>query len=229
MLNFALDKDSDDYKMILNYLQKTYEPVKVGDIEYGVSVDNIFAVETNAHSSYDEIKKLPNKVLLWCVVYKFFFTGTRTSNLLRHLHKGYLPSICHLPVPGYMFGRAIVCSDAAAEAARYGFTAVDRPEGFLVLAIASLGDQITEPKSPPENTKSLEDKKLGVKGLGRKKTDESEHFAWKDDIKVPCGRLVPSEHNDSPLNTMSMLLMILNRFLVGVKYEEKGAVMETKE
>ena len=48
------------------------------------------------------------------------------------------------------FGRAIVCSDAAAEAARYGFTAVDRPEGFLVLAIASLGDQITELKSPPE-------------------------------------------------------------------------------
>lgn len=27
-----LHKNSDDYKMILNYLQKTYEPVKVGDI-----------------------------------------------------------------------------------------------------------------------------------------------------------------------------------------------------
>lgn len=48
------------------------------------------------------------------------------------------------------FGRAIVCSDAAAEAARYGFTAVDRPEGFLILAVASLGDQITELNSPPE-------------------------------------------------------------------------------
>lgn len=28
----ALQKDSDDYKMILNYLEKTYEPVKLGDI-----------------------------------------------------------------------------------------------------------------------------------------------------------------------------------------------------
>lgn len=27
-----LDKDTDDYKMIVNYLEKTYEPVKVGDI-----------------------------------------------------------------------------------------------------------------------------------------------------------------------------------------------------
>lgn len=27
-----LEKNSDDYKMILNYLEKTYEPVKLGDI-----------------------------------------------------------------------------------------------------------------------------------------------------------------------------------------------------
>lgn len=38
-----------------------------------------------------------------------------------------------------------------------------------------------------------------MKGLGRKKTDESEHFVWRDDIKVPRGRLVPSAHKDSPL------------------------------
>lgn len=51
------------------------------------------------------------------------------------------------------FGPAIVCSDAAAEAARYGFTAVDRPEGFLVLAIASLGNQVMEAKKTPEVSK----------------------------------------------------------------------------
>ncbi|XP_062171215.1 protein ADP-ribosyltransferase PARP3 [Alnus glutinosa] len=220
-----LDKQSDDYKMILNYLERTYEPVKVGDTEYGVTVDNIFSVESNALPSYDEIKNLPNKVLLWC--------GTRNSNLLRHLHKGFLPSICQLPVPGYMFGRAIVCSDAAAEAARYGFTAVDRPEGFLILAIASLGDQITELNSPPEDTKSLEEKKLGVKGVGKRKTDESEHFVWKDGIKVPCGRLLPSEHKDSPLEYNEYAVydpkQVSIRFLVGVKYEEKGRVVDTEE
>lgn len=40
---------------------------------------------------------------------------------------------------------------------------------------------------------------MGVKALGRKKTDESEHFVWKDDIRVPCGTLIASEHKDSPL------------------------------
>lgn len=27
-----VDKDSDDYKMIVNYLEKTYEPVAVADV-----------------------------------------------------------------------------------------------------------------------------------------------------------------------------------------------------
>lgn len=44
----------------------------------------------------------------------------------------------------------------------------------------------------------LEEKKHGVIGRGRKKTDESEHTVWND-VKVPCGKLVPSEHKDSPL------------------------------
>ncbi|KAB2606499.1 poly [ADP-ribose] polymerase 3 [Pyrus ussuriensis x Pyrus communis] len=174
-----MDKESDDYKMILTYMEKTYEPVKVGDVVrthvYNrVFVDNIFVIESSASPSLDEIKKLPNKILPY---FWFFVCRTRSSNMSRHLHKGFLPAICSLPVPGYMvfLEGPIVCSDATPEAARYGFTTVDRPEGFLVLA----------------DIKSLEEKKVGVKGLGRKKTDESEHFLWQDDIKVPCGRLVP--------------------------------------
>ncbi|KAI4340457.1 hypothetical protein MLD38_025289 [Melastoma candidum] len=243
-----VEKDSADYKMIVNYLKKTYEPVKLGDIAYGVSVENVYAVESRAAPSYEEIRKLPNKCLLWCG--KSLQTmcistrestksdiliseGTRTSNLMRHLNKGFQPAVCTIPVPGYMFGRAIICSDAAAEAARYGFTAVDRPEGVLVLAIASLGDQVVEVNHPPEDTKSWEEGKIGVKGLGRKKTDEFEHFTWKDDIKVPCGKLIPSDHKDSPLEYNEYAVydpkQTSIRFLVGVKYEEQGVIMETEE
>ncbi|KAL8245422.1 hypothetical protein R6Q59_011680 [Mikania micrantha] len=129
-----------------------------------------------------------------------------------------------------MFGRAIVCSDAAAEAARFGYTAVDRPDGFLVLAVASLGDEITEVTSPPEDTKFLEEKKAGVRGLGRKKTDEKEHFVWKDDIKVPCGSLVASEHKDSILEFNEYAVydpkQVCIRFLVGVKFEEQNVEYE---
>lgn len=57
--------------MIINYLEKTYEPIKVGEISYDVSVENILAVDLSAGPSYEEIKKLPNKVLLWCGIGSF--------------------------------------------------------------------------------------------------------------------------------------------------------------
>ncbi|KAF8403271.1 hypothetical protein HHK36_011372 [Tetracentron sinense] len=216
-----VEKESEDYKMIPNYLEQTYETVKVEDITYGISVNNIFAVDSSACLSYEEIKKLPNKVLLWC--------ATRSSNLLKHLHEGFFPAICSLPVPGYMFGKAIVCSDTAAKAAQYGFTAVDRPEGFLVLAVASLGDQITEFKTPPESLKT----RNRMKGLGKKNPDESEHTVWKDDIKVPCGRLIPSRLEDSLLEYNEYAVydpkQVSISFLVGVRIEEKGVVMDTEE
>uniref|UniRef100_A0A0E0CLG7 Poly [ADP-ribose] polymerase n=2 Tax=Oryza meridionalis TaxID=40149 RepID=A0A0E0CLG7_9ORYZ len=213
-------EDSEDYKMILKYLEKTYEPVKVGDVVYSATVERIYAVESSALPSYDEIKKLPNKVLLWC--------GTRSSNLLRHLRDGFVPAVCHIPVPGYMFGKAIVCSDAAAEAARYGFTAVDRPEGYLVLAVASLGKEIQEITGTPgsEDVKRMEEKKMGVKGVGRKTTDPSEHFTWRDGVTVPCGKLVPSTNKDGPLEYNEYAVydpkQVSIAFLVGVKYEEQN-------
>ncbi|WOL15509.1 hypothetical protein Cni_G24290 [Canna indica] len=220
-----LDKESDDYKMIVKYLETTYEPVKVGDVIYGASVENIFAVESSAGPSYEEVKKSPNKILLWC--------GTRSCNMLRHLHKGLLPAVCRIPVPGYMFGRAIVCSDTSAEAARYGFTAVDRPEGFLFLAVVAQGEQITEMSTAPNDTKELEEKKVSVRGLGRKKTEESEHFNWKDDVKVPCGRLIPSEHKDSPMEYNEYAVydpkQVCMRFVVAVKYDEQNMEMDAAE
>lgn len=36
-----LEEDTDDYKMIVNYLQKTYEPVKLADIVRPKSFYNI--------------------------------------------------------------------------------------------------------------------------------------------------------------------------------------------
>lgn len=76
----------------------------------------------------------------------------------------------------------------------------------------------------------LEEKKRGVIGLGRKRTDESEHFLWND-VKVPCGKLVPSEHKDSPLEYNEYAIynpqQASIRFLVAVKFEEKDVEYDT--
>ncbi|GKE13789.1 hypothetical protein Tco_1421366 [Tanacetum coccineum] len=73
--------------------------------------------------------------------------------LVNFRHKNFKPSEAHAQRILAGLGQL---SDAAAETARFGYTVVDRPEGFLVLAIASLGDEVTELTSPPENFKPSE-------------------------------------------------------------------------
>jgi hypothetical protein len=41
---------------------------------YGVSVERIYAVESSAFPSYEKIKNLPNKILLWCGMFLSRFT-----------------------------------------------------------------------------------------------------------------------------------------------------------
>lgn len=83
-----------------------------------------------------------------------------------------------------------------------------------------------------DSAAGLEEKKLGVVCRGRKKTDESEHFMW-DGIKVPCGKLVPSEYKDSPLEYNEYAVYdpekVSIRFVVAVKFEEKDVDYDTAE
>eukprot|EP01018_Ginkgo_biloba_P012770 Gb_02125 [translate_table: standard] len=209
-----LEKEAEDYKMILKYLDKTFEPIKFRDGSFRVTVDNIYMLEGSG-PTYQEVAKLPNKVLLWC--------GTGTCNLVRHISQGFLPAIFSAPEPRYMFGRGIYFTDSSAKAALYGFTAVDKKEGFLILAVASLGEKVIEMSKPPEDTEKLEKDKVGVKGIGKKTTDESEYFTWKDDIKVPCGSLILSGHDDSPLAYNEYVVynpkQVCLQFIVSVRFE----------
>jgi len=50
-----------------------------------------------------------------------------------------------------------------------------------------------------QEARVLEEKKMRVKGVGRKTPDESEHITWRDGVTVPCGKLVPSANKDGPL------------------------------
>ena len=96
------------------------------------------------------------------------------------------------------------------------------------MAVASLGEEIKEITGTPgaEDAKALEEKKIGVKGVGRKTTDESEHFTWRDDVRVPCGKLVPSRNKDGPLEYNEYAVYdpkkVSIQFLVGLRYEEQN-------
>ena len=60
-------------------------------------------------------------------------------------------TLSNLPITKILqFGQGLYCSDAAASAAMYGFTAVDRSEGYLILAVVAMGDEVLELTEPKE-------------------------------------------------------------------------------
>jgi len=68
------------------------------------------------------------------------------------LKNDFLLAIVSSPAPGYMFGRGIYCSDAAAKETQCVFHGLEKPQGFLVLAVASLGDKLIEMSKFQRNT-----------------------------------------------------------------------------
>ncbi|KAF5931138.1 hypothetical protein HYC85_032011 [Camellia sinensis] len=77
-----------------------------------------------------------------------------------------------------------------------------------------------------QEVKTMEERKVGVKGLGERKQMNQSTLFGRTDIEVPRGRLAPSEHKDSPLEYNEYAAYDPNqvsiRFLVAVKYEEQG-------
>ncbi|KAG0566014.1 hypothetical protein KC19_7G031700 [Ceratodon purpureus] len=89
-----LDHDGEDFKMILNYMSKTIEPVKFNDTEFKVSLQEACMIDSSGTSSLKDLEKMSNKTLIWC--------GTRTSNLLACMKLGMPPASIQAPVSGYM-------------------------------------------------------------------------------------------------------------------------------
>ncbi|XP_024370917.1 protein ADP-ribosyltransferase PARP3 [Physcomitrium patens] len=209
-----LDHDSEDYKMISNYLAKTIAPVKFMDSEYSVNLQEACLIDSAATPSLKDIKKMSNKQLLWC--------GTRTCNLLACMKVGMPPASIEAPASGYMFGEGWYCSDSAARAAQFGFTAVDRPEGYLILAVVGLGDEILELTKPEEDVSQYKKKKVAIKGLGKMTTDPDGYIKFEEDITVPCGPLIPGKE-DSPLDFNEFCvydsMQVKPHYLLRVRYE----------
>ncbi|KAL3681230.1 hypothetical protein R1sor_024186 [Riccia sorocarpa] len=212
----ALDREGEDFKMIKKYFETTMDPLKEADGEYNCLIEDAVMIKSKAAPSFEQMKKMPNKILLWC--------GMRTSNLLACMSRGFEPAIVEIPgVPGYCFGRGYYCSDAACKAAKYGFTAVDRPEGFVVLAVVSLGKEVLELAEPEKDVKEYEKSKKGIKGLGKRTPDEEGFFKYKDDILVPCGSLKDSGVEGAILDYNEYVVydakQVMPMFLVRTRFE----------
>jgi len=105
-----LDKNSDTYKLLLEYVENTHASTHTA---YKLSVEEIYEVGKEAENTRYR-KDITNKQLLW--------HGSRLTNFVGILSQGLRIAPPEAPVTGYMFGKGVYFADMVTKSANYCFT-----------------------------------------------------------------------------------------------------------
>lgn len=155
-----LDKASDTYQKILEYVRSTHGETHT---EYSINVEEVFEIErqgeTEQYIAHLKANShlIHNRKLLW--------HGSRITNYVGILSQGLRIAPAEAPVTGYMFGKGIYFSDVVSKSANYCRSTPKEPTGLLVLSEVALGDMYERTSS--EFVKQLPEKKQSLKGCGK--------------------------------------------------------------
>ncbi|CAG9535656.1 unnamed protein product [Cercopithifilaria johnstoni] len=186
----VLDKQSDEYKRILQYATNTHAPTHD---QYKLEVVDIIRVKREGESERFK-KNIPNHYLLW--------HGSRITNYAGILSQGLRIAPPEAPMTGYMFGKGIYFADLVSKSANYCHTV--NTEGFILLCEVALGEMQEE-----VNAKSIAKPNKGkhsVKGLGQMIPDPNEYFVTEDGVTIPMGKPVDTKRQD--------LTLLYNEYIV---------------
>ncbi|CAM6084251.1 unnamed protein product [Calypogeia fissa] len=209
-----LPHDSDDFKLVKKYLERTHAPTHR---EWQLELEDVFEVDREGESdAYAPYKKdMKNRMLLW--------HGSRTTNYVGILSQGLRIAPPEAPVTGYMFGKGLYFADLVSKSAQYCYTSKKNPTGLLLLCEVALG-KTKELKS----AKYMENPMSGThstKGVGKTVPLKSEFEVWDDNVTVPCGRPVTSGSSDSNLLYNEYIVydtaQVQLRFLLKVNFKHK--------
>uniref|UniRef100_A0A8R1Y175 Poly [ADP-ribose] polymerase n=1 Tax=Onchocerca volvulus TaxID=6282 RepID=A0A8R1Y175_ONCVO len=185
-----LDKQSDEYKRILQYAANTHAPTHD---QYKLEIIDIIRVKREGESERFK-KNIPNHYLLW--------HGSRITNYAGILSQGLRVAPAEAPVTGYMFGKGIYFADLISKSANYCYAI--NTEGFILLCEVALGEMQEE-----IDAKSITKPNRGkhsVKGLGQMIPDPSEYFITEDGVTIPMGKPVNTKRRD--------LTLLYNEYIV---------------
>ncbi|XP_038210824.1 poly [ADP-ribose] polymerase-like isoform X2 [Zerene cesonia] len=188
----ALDKNSQEFNMILEYFTNTQSKTHLNNFK--MHIDEIFLVEREGERErYEPYKSLHNRKLLW--------HGSRLSNISAILYEGLRIAPPEVIATGHMFGKGIYFADVATKSAQYIHATTDHPTGVLLLCEVALGNM--KKCYSNEYVTELPDEYQSVCGVGRNKPDPSHTVTLQDGTIVPLGNIVP---NDDMLSTQSQLI-----------------------
>ncbi|CDS36610.1 poly ADP ribose polymerase 1 [Echinococcus multilocularis] len=121
-----LDRDSEEFKRITEFLRVTHAPTHS---TYTLEVVDIFSLSREGEA--ERFKALDNRMMLW--------HGSRRTNWAGILAQGLRIAPPEAPSTGYMFGKGVYFSDMASKSANYCYTSPSASQGCLLLCEVALG------------------------------------------------------------------------------------------
>lgn len=189
-----LSKDSDEFKMICEYVANTHAKTHSN---YSLVVDEVFTVARKGERQrYRPFRDLPNRKLLW--------HGSRSTNFVGILSQGLRIAPPEAPVTGYMFGKGVYFADMASKSANYCNTNRSNNKGLMLLCEVALGNMYE--LTSAQHITRLPAGKHSCKGVGKTSPDPSLEKTLPDGVKVPIGTGIQS--ND--LNTS----LLYNEYII---------------
>jgi poly [ADP-ribose] polymerase 1 len=169
--------DSQEGRLILEYVQKTHGPTHNA---YTLSVISILKVSRHGERErFQSYESLENQQLLW--------HGSRTTNFGGILKQGLRIAPPEAPVTGYMFGKGIYFADMVTKSANYCFASPDHPFGLMLLSQVALGKMKEVTMATTFDRKSLPNNFGSVKGVGSMLPNPQTHSQLSDGVHVPIG------------------------------------------
>ncbi|XP_052061319.1 poly [ADP-ribose] polymerase 2-like [Mytilus californianus] len=171
-----VEKSSDDYKMVNDYLLNTHASTHS---QYKMEIVSLF--EMKKHGEDKNFKDLGNRQLLW--------HGSRLSNWVGILSQGLRIAPPEAPVTGYMFGKGVYFADMSSKSANYCFASRSKNIGCILLSEVSLG-KTNDLLAADYKADKLPTGKHSVRGLGSIGPDPSKTKTLSCGTAVPLGKPV---------------------------------------
>jgi len=176
----VLDKESDEFKMIQQYVKNTHATTHK---QYDLEIEEVFVVKRQGEEQrFKPFKKLPNRKLLW--------HGSRNTNFAGILSQGLRIAPPEAPVTGYMFGKGIYFADMVSKSANYCCTHSQNTTGLLLLCEVALGNMYERYQA--DYIEKLPKGKHSTMGRGQTQPDPQSVYKMEDGVEVPYGEGVPA-------------------------------------
>ncbi|KAJ3434832.1 poly (adp-ribose) polymerase [Anaeramoeba flamelloides] len=207
-----LDHDSDEFKMIVKFVNKTHGSTHFW---YTLVVEEVFAAEkTEEIERYKKYEKADDRWLLW--------HGSRKSNAVGIISQGLRIAPPNAPVTGYMFGKGVYFANSVSKSANYCRTSKFDNVGVMYLDEVYLGNRWK--KQQAHYVTKLPNNFHSTWGQGKITPDESTHEDFLG-MKVPIGNMI-----NAGLNTVLRydefivydIAQIRTRFIIQMRFDYKN-------